>query len=254
MPHHLLKVENLSFAVNGLTILNNINLFLNANEIRFLIGPNGAGKTTLMDIICGKISPSEGRIVFKEKDITYHPNYIRAKVGIVRKFQTPSVFNTLTVRDNLILSFISEVGLKTVEKNIKEINERIEEISRIFNLEKKLSEKAQNLSHGERQMLELCMIMVKKPSLVLLDEPGAGLSKTEKKNLSKIIEQIRQNTTVLIVEHDMDFVRMFETARVTVLHEGQIIAEGKMDEIQNNKQVIEVYLGKGRGRDYAVNQ
>lgn len=98
------------------------------------------------------------------------------------------------------------------------------------------------------------MIMVKKPSLVLLDEPGAGLSKTEKKNLSKIIEQIRQNTTVLIVEHDMDFVRMFETARVTVLHEGQIIAEGKMDEIQNNKQVIEVYLGKGRSRDYVVNQ
>lgn len=242
----VLYVENLSVSFDGFKAINNLNLYIKEGELRCIIGPNGAGKTTLMDIITGKTQPDTGSVYFGQNinllDFT-EPEI--AQIGIGRKFQKPTVFEQHTVFENLELAMASNkrVWYSLTAKLTAEQHDEIDAILVQSSLIELKHEKASLLSHGQKQWLEIAMLVVQKPRLLLVDEPVSGMTHQEMDKTAELLHSLTGKHSVVVVEHDMDFVRSI-ASDVTVLHQGTVLAEGTMDEVQANKKVVEVYLGE----------
>lgn len=247
---NLLEVKGLVTKFSGYTILDNLDFSIEENELRVLLGPNGAGKTTLIDMITGRYKPAGGKIFFANQDITgMAPDRIFG-LGISRKFQVPNLYETLSVFDNIMVSLQGDrkVVRSLLRRVTAEDSDRIGEILEMVGLEDKANDPADTLSHGERQWLELGMLIGSNPKLLLLDEPTTGMTEDGKHKTAEMIQKIAQSHTVLLVEHDMHVVRQIANI-VTVLHQGQVLAEGPLSEVVQNETVREVYLGKGKVGD-----
>ncbi len=242
----ILEISNLTTVVSGYTILNDLSLSIEENELRVLLGPNGAGKTTLIDMITGRYKPKSGKIRFCGKDITGKAPDAIFREGISRKFQVPNLYETLSIFDNVMLSLKGErkVRQNLFRKTSQAEIERIWEVLELVHLADKANDPADSLSHGERQWLELGMLVASSPKLLLFDEPTTGMTEDGKLQTAELIERIAQDHTVLLVEHDMHLVRRI-AKKVSVLHQGQMLAEGSLSEIVANETVQQVYLGKG---------
>jgi urea transport system ATP-binding protein len=240
----LLSAEGLTVAFDGFKAVDNLNLYIERNQIRALIGPNGAGKTTVLDLISGKTQPTAGKVMFHHDDLVGLDEHEVVRRGIGRKFQTPSVFETLTVFENLEMSYPSGRGWFSAWafRRTAEIEKRVREVAEIVYLGDKLNEPAELLSHGQKQWLEIGMLLVQEPELMMLDEPVAGMSVQERTQTAELLKKLSKGRAVLVVEHDMEFVKLIAD-QVTVLHQGKILAEGKMEKVQNDPRVVEVYLG-----------
>lgn len=244
--HTVLKIQNLEVSFAGFKAVNGLDLAIASGEIRVLIGANGAGKTTTMDLISGKTKATAGQIFFKDKQITNWEPHRIAQVGIGRKFQIPSVFKDLTVFENMQVALCSTPSvfrnLRTRISNRQRI--RIEEILQKIGLAQVNHQTAKFLSHGQTQWLEIGMVLAQDPQLILLDEPTAGMTTQETSKTAEIINALKGQHTILVVEHDMTFVRDI-CEIITVLHQGKKLAEGTIKEIENNSDVMEAYLGSG---------
>src|SRR5437660_1150224 len=240
-----LYLEDLTVSFDGFKALNNLTLYVEPGEMLCIIGPNGAGKTTMMDVITGKTRPDSGTAWFGQ-DIDLlklsEPEIVDAGIG--RKFQKPTVFEQLTVFENLELALAGGKSfLKTLLARMTMTQyKRIEEILEIIGLTEQRERPGRVLSHGQKQWLEIGMLLMQEPQLLLLDEPVAGMTPQEIERTTQLLLSLAGSHSVVVVEHDMDFVRSI-ARRVTVLHEGRVLAEGDMDQVQNDPQVIEVYLG-----------
>ncbi|MGF9714862.1 MULTISPECIES: urea ABC transporter ATP-binding protein UrtD [Paenibacillus] len=242
----IIRVEELEVSFDGFKAIRGLNFSLEAGELRFLIGPNGAGKTTLLDVLCGKVKPSKGKVLFKgQTDLSKYQEHQIAQLGIGRKFQAPSIFGTLTVEENMLLSMRQKRGLLStlLAKTTKEQRSRLQQDLEMIGLAGKAKDKAGSLSHGEKQWLEIGMLLIQEPELLLLDEPAAGMTDSETEKTGELLHRINSRQTVVVVEHDMEFVRRFAKT-VTVMHEGTVLREGSMQDIQEDDKVAEVYLGK----------
>ena len=241
----LLFLEAVSVSFDGFKALNDLNLDVGSSEMRAIIGPNGAGKTTMMDVITGKTRPAEGRVLFKNLDLTLMDEAAIANIGIGRKFQKPTVFESHTVWDNLELALKSDrSALASLRWRLRnEDRDRIVATLERINLKSDFARLAGNLSHGQKQWLEIGMLLMQEPELLLVDEPVAGMTDAETEKTAVLLRDIAKTRSVVVVEHDMDFIRALDV-RVTVLHEGSVIAEGRLDTVQNNQRVIDVYLGR----------
>jgi urea transport system ATP-binding protein len=242
----ILYLNGVTKTFDGFKAINNLSLDIRPGELRAIIGPNGAGKSTMMDIITGKTRPDEGDVKFRDTiDLTQHDEAEIANLGIGRKFQKPTVIETLSVWDNLDLALAGHRGvLQTLFfKLTKTQHERITEVLTLIGLSSRPNELARNLSHGQKQWLEIGMLIIQEPELLLVDEPAAGMTDYETMETAKLLKSISVNHSVVVVEHDMDFIRALDT-RVTVLHEGSVLAEGTLDVVSKNQRVIEVYLGR----------
>lgn len=242
----ILYVDGVSVTFDGFRALNSLSFYVEPGELRAIIGPNGAGKTTMMDIITGKTRPDTGDVMFRsEVDLTKLDEAEIANLGIGRKFQKPTVFESHTVFDNLLLACSGGRGvfqalfhrLGNAEKR------RIEQTLETIMLTDKRGETAANLSHGQKQWLEIGMLLMQEPELLLVDEPVAGMTDSETEQTAKLLRSIATDRSVVVVEHDMEFVRNLD-CKVTVLHEGSVLAEGRLDHVQKDPRVIEVYLGR----------
>jgi urea transport system ATP-binding protein len=243
----LLEVKGLTTKVSGFTILNNLDFSIEENELRVLLGPNGAGKTTLISMITGQFKPYAGSIWFAGQEITaWAPDEI-FQAGISRKFQVPNLYETLSVFDNVMVSLQGRrrVFSTLLQRLSGEERDRIWEILEFIELADKANDTADTMSHGERQWLELGMLIASNPKLLLLDEPTTGMTQEGKHKTAELIRRIAKSHTVLLVEHDMHIVRQIGQ-RVTVLHQGQMLAEGPLSEVMSNDVVRQVYLGKGK--------
>jgi urea transport system ATP-binding protein len=242
----ILYLDGVSVSFEGFKALNDLSLIVDPGELRTIIGPNGAGKTTMMDVITGKTRPDQGTVVFKgEHDLTRLDEARIANLGIGRKFQKPTVFDEHTVFDNLELALKADRRLMPTlffRLNADQRG-RIDEVLELTGLAARASEKAGALSHGQRQWLEIGMLLMQDPELLLVDEPVAGMTDQETEETAALLRQIAGQRSVIVVEHDMEFVRALAT-KVTVLHEGSVLAEGSIDHVQNDQRVIEVYLGR----------
>ncbi|MEH6493463.1 urea ABC transporter ATP-binding protein UrtD [Halopseudomonas sp.] len=240
----LLAIEDLTVSFDGFKAVDGLNLYVERNEVRVVIGPNGAGKTTLLDLICGKTKASAGSIKFKDTELTKLVEHDIVKAGVGRKFQTPSIYENLSVRENLELSYpkgrnvFGSLFFKVTDK----VQARVLDVAKDIFLSDRLDTSAGLLSHGQKQWLEIGMLLIQDPELLMLDEPVAGMSVSEREATAELLGRISKNRSVIVIEHDMDFVKDI-AHRVTVLHQGKLLAEGKMDEVQQNEKVIEVYLG-----------
>jgi len=243
----LLRVENVTVSFEGFLALHDLNFSLMEEELRFVIGPNGAGKTTMLDVICGKVKPIQGKVIFKHAtNLLALQEHEIANIGVGRKFQTPTVFPYHTVLDNLLLSFKTKktVGATLAALQARQSHVGLLEILEFVGLGHHTQTFAGVLSHGQRQWLEIAMLLAQEPKLLLVDEPVAGMTGRERDKTGLLLEAIaREHATVLVIEHDMEFVRHFSNT-VTVLHEGSLLCEGKMQEVQNDPRVLEVYLGR----------
>ncbi|MGB1110537.1 MAG: urea ABC transporter ATP-binding protein UrtD [Gammaproteobacteria bacterium] len=243
---NVLYLEDVSVSFDGFKAINNLNFYIETGELRCVIGPNGAGKTTMMDIITGKTRPDTGTAWFGQK-----MNLLRmseaeiAEAGIGRKFQKPTVFETQGVFENLELAMAGnkKVFPTLFAKLSGEQRDRIEEVLEIIGLSDHMHDLAGSLSHGQKQWLEIGMLLMQNPLLLLVDEPAAGMTHQEMDRTVELLTSLAGDHSVVVVEHDMDFVRSLNS-RVTVLHQGTVLAEGNMDDVQNNPKVIEVYLGE----------
>jgi urea transport system ATP-binding protein len=247
MSNPILSVEALTVSFDGFTVLDSLDFSIDYGEMRFLIGPNGAGKTTLLDLITGKGRPDRGRITFDGSiDLARRQEHDVVRLGIGRKFQTPAVFNSLTVFENLEVAagFCSHVRKLFLTLDHKQVT-RIDSVLEQIRLTDKAEHKAGTLSHGEKQWLEIGMLLVQDPKLLLLDEPVAGMTRREREHTGELLQAIGRDRSVLVVEHDMQFVRQF-AQKVTVLHEGKVLSEGPMELVQQDPQVITAYLGHNR--------
>jgi urea transport system ATP-binding protein len=242
-----LEIRGLTTKVAGFTILNNLDFDMEQNELRVLLGPNGAGKTTLIAMITGQYKPLSGTIHFEGKEITGLPPDQIFEAGISRKFQVPNMYETLSVFDNVMVSLRGnrKVFSTLFRKLTPADQDRIWEILEFIGLQDKAREPADTLSHGERQWLELGMLISCDPKLLLLDEPTTGMTEEGKEKTAELIEDIARSHSVILVEHDMHIVRKI-ARKVTVLHQGQRLAEGTLAEVVENQTVREVYLGKGK--------
>ena len=241
----ILYVENVTVSFDGLKALNELTLYLNAGELRCLIGPNGAGKTTLLDVITGKTRPDTGTVFFGNNlDLTQLSEYDIALAGIGRKFQRPTVFHGHTVSENLELAMQAnkKVWHSLLARLSRQQRERIASTAETIGLIEQLSTRAGLLSHGQKQWLELGMLLIQDPQLLLVDEPVAGMTHQETDRTAELLISLAGKHTVVVVEHDMEFVRSLART-VTVLHEGSVLAEGSMEEVQSDPRVVEVYLG-----------
>jgi urea transport system ATP-binding protein len=240
----LLALENVTVSFDGFKAVNALNLYIDKNELRVIIGPNGAGKTTVLDLICGRTKVTEGSIKFKDQEITGLKEHQIVRRGIGRKFQTPSIYEDLTVFENLEISVPRgrDVAGALFWKRTSEVIERVREIARMIFLEEHLDRLAETLSHGQKQWLEIGMLLMQDPELLMLDEPVAGMSVSERARTAELLELVSKGRSVIVIEHDMKFVESIAD-RVTVLHQGKVLAEGSMATIQDNAQVKEVYLG-----------
>jgi len=241
----ILYVEGLTVAFDGFKALDDLSLYLEAGELRCIIGPNGAGKTTLMDIITGRTRPDEGKVFFGSKlDLTSMTDHEIARAGIGRKFQKPTVFEKHDVWENLELAARGEKGVwaSLVGRRSGELVDRIDEVLETVGLRDLIDQPAGTLSHGQKQWLEIGMLLMQDPLLLLVDEPVAGMSQQEVERTGELLSGLAGEHTVVVVEHDMEFVRSIAN-KVSVLHQGRLLSEGRMDEVQNDPRVIEVYLG-----------
>lgn len=250
MENPILKIQDVSITFGDFKAVKHVSTSVYEHEIRFLIGPNGAGKTTLLDAICGKNKLSGGDIVYyrdgREYDLAKIKENKIVNIGVGRKFQAPSVFSGITIYENMELAAVESRGIRASIANrlSKETKERIDEQLQFIGLYELRNEYPTVLSHGQKQWLEIGMLCVSKPRLMLLDEPVAGMGRRETERTAELLKIIQKECTIIVVEHDMQFVK--EVASwVTVLHDGEILCEGTMDEVQNNQQVIDVYLGRG---------
>lgn len=240
----LLSIDRLTVSFDGFKAVNDLSLYVDENEIRVIIGPNGAGKTTVLDLICGRTRATEGSIRFRNRELTTMKEHEIVRAGVGRKFQTPSIYEDLTVFENLELSFPrgrSVIGALTFRRDA-EVRDRVEEIAETIFLKDHLGTKAAILSHGQKQWLEIGMLLIQKPELLMLDEPVAGMSVSERLKTAELLNTIIKNQSVIVIEHDMKFVKDI-AHRVTVLHQGKVLSEGSMERVQNDPKVIEVYLG-----------
>jgi urea transport system ATP-binding protein len=241
----LLYLEGVSVSFDGFKALNDLGLAVARGEMRAIIGPNGAGKTTMMDVITGKTRPDQGRVLFNNIDLTRLDEAEISNLGIGRKFQKPTVFENHTVWDNLELALKSDrspmasLRWKLNDDSKSQILETLERI----NLKSAVATAAGGLSHGQKQWLEIGMLLMQDPELLLVDEPVAGMTDSETEKTADMLRDIAKTRSVVVVEHDMNFIRALNV-RVTVLHEGLVLAEGNLDAVQNNQQVIDVYLGR----------
>jgi urea transport system ATP-binding protein len=240
----LLAVEALTVSFDGFKAVNDVSFYVDPNEIRVIIGPNGAGKTTVLDLICGRTKASHGSIRFKGQELTRLKEHDIVRAGVGRKFQTPSVYDDLTVFENLEVSFPrgrSVFGAIAFKRDA-EVKDRVQEVAETVFLEDKLGERAEFLSHGQKQWLEIGMLLIQDPELLMLDEPVAGMSVSERIKTAKLLAAITEGRSVIVIEHDMKFVEDI-AHKVTVLDRGQVLAEGSMEAVKQNPKVIEVYLG-----------
>lgn len=242
----ILYLENLNVSFDGFKAINDLNLYIDDGELRCIIGPNGAGKTTMMDIITGKTAPDSGSAWFGQQiNLLKMDEPEIAAAGIGRKFQKPTVFESHPVIENLELAMAGDKRVwSTLAARINgEQQDRIDEVLQIIGLQDHFKDLAGALSHGQKQWLEIGMLLMQNPKLLLVDEPAAGMTHQEMENTAELLTSLAGAHSVVVVEHDMDFVRSIAN-KVTVLHQGSVLAEGTMDEIQNNQQVVEVYLGE----------
>ncbi|WP_149138487.1 urea ABC transporter ATP-binding protein UrtD [Cupriavidus campinensis] len=240
----MLAVEDLTVSFDGFKAIDNLTLYVDRDELRVIIGPNGAGKTTLLDLICGKTRASGGSIKFRNREMTGLPEYQIVRAGVGRKFQTPSIYENLTVFQNLAVSFprgrsvLGALTLRTTEAE----RQRVAEVAAEIALDDALEREAAQLSHGQKQWLEIGMLLMQDPKLLMLDEPIAGMSVRERELTAELLKRISKGRAVIVIEHDMDFVQRIAD-KVTVMHQGRILAEGSMSQVQNDSRVIDVYLG-----------
>lgn len=242
----ILYMENISVSFDGFKAIDDLNLYIDDGELRCIIGPNGAGKTTMMDIITGKTRPDKGSAWFGQQiNLLKLDEPEIAGVGIGRKFQKPTVFENHTVHENLALAAAGsrKVWPALTTKLSSEQQDRISETLVIIGLGNYPAVRAGTLSHGQKQWLEIGMLLMQNPKLLLIDEPVAGMTQQEMERTAELITSLAGDHSVVVVEHDMEFIRSI-ARKVTVLHQGSVLAEGSMDDVQNNEKVIEVYLGK----------
>lgn len=243
----LLELSGVSVSFDGFKAINNLAFQIGEPEMRAIIGPNGAGKTTFMDIITGKTKPDEGRVLWGEKNINLigKSESMIAREGIGRKFQKPTVFEDQTVRENLAMALKNPRGPFDVlfYRKSAEGAARIEALAEQIGLTEQLTRKAGELSHGQKQWLEIGMLLAQDPRLLLVDEPAAGMTPAEREKTTEILVEAAKTRAVVVVEHDMEFVRRLN-CKVTVLHEGSVLAEGSIDHVTQNPEVIDVYLGR----------
>lgn len=239
-----LAIEDLTVSFDGFKAVDSLNLYIDKNELRVVIGPNGAGKTTVLDLICGKTKSTEGSIKFRDKELTNLAEHEIVQAGVGRKFQTPSIYENLSVYENLEISFPRGRGVfgSLAFKCDEEVDQRIKEVAKEIFLEEFLDMESALLSHGQKQWLEIGMLLIQDPELLMLDEPVAGMSVKEREQTAELLKKICEGRSVLVIEHDMEFVERI-AHKVTVLHQGKILAEGDMQTVQNDPNVIEVYLG-----------
>ena len=244
MSAPLLELRKITVSFDGFLALRDLNLSLQPGELRAVIGPNGAGKTTFLDVISGKTSPTDGEVVFQGRSLLGTQEYRIARLGIGRKFQSPRVFEKLSVEENLALAVSQPKqpwsllfgGLNATQRD------QVHHLMGIVNLQNRAHWMAGALSHGQKQWLEIAMLVGQDPDLLLVDEPVAGLTDEETDLTADLLKSLAGDHTVLVIEHDMEFIRRLES-QVTVLHEGHVLCEGTMDQVQVDSRVIEVYLG-----------
>ncbi len=242
----ILLVDGVSVSFDGFKALNNLSFSINYGELRCIIGANGAGKSTMMDVVTGKTKPDEGQVVFGEAvDLLSMDEPSIAQIGIGRKFQKPTVFANHTVFENLELAMKDDKRFfKTLFSRLSsEQKDKIEETMKLIGLKELYNQQAGILSHGQKQWLEIGMLIMQEPKLLLVDEPVAGMTPQEVEKTAEILTSLSKENAVVVVEHDMEFIRSI-AKKVTVLHEGAVLAEGSMDAIQNNEKVRKVYLGE----------
>ena len=240
----VLSVEDLTVSFDGFKAIDSLNLYVDQNELRVIIGPNGAGKTTLLDLICGKTRASAGSIKFKNSEMTKLPEYQIVRSGIGRKFQTPSIYENLSVFQNLEVSFPRGRGVfgALFFKRTEEVKTQVQAVAEEIGLGGQLDTEAGLLSHGQKQWLEIGMLLMQDPELLMLDEPIAGMSVRERELTAELLQRICKGRAMIVIEHDMDFVKRIAD-KVTVMHQGKILAEGSMEKVQADPRVIDVYLG-----------
>jgi urea transport system ATP-binding protein len=245
MTGKILEIEDVTVSFGGFKAINHLNFSLDHGELRVIIGPNGAGKTTFLDTITGKVQPTEGRVIFKGRNLRDIPEYAIARMGIGRKFQTPRVYLNLTVKENLDLAcnkdknVLSTLFRRPDASEFRNVGGLLETIG----LVSRADLPATLLSHGEKQRLEIGMLVAQSPDLLLVDEPVAGLTDEETENVGNLLLALAESHAIIVIEHDMEFVRQI-ARQVTVLHQGSVLCEGTMDQVQNDPKVIEVYLGQ----------
>jgi urea transport system ATP-binding protein len=242
----LLYLDNVSVSFDGFRALNALSLLVEKGEMRAVIGPNGAGKTTMMDVITGKTRPDEGQVIFGEKtDLTRLDEPAITALGIGRKFQKPTVFEPLSVWDNLLLALAGDRRPRFTlwARETADERDRLDQVLQTTRLSDLRNHAAGRLSHGQKQWLEIGMLLAQEPQLLLVDEPVAGMTDAETEQTADLLREINRTRSIVVVEHDMAFVRALGV-RVTVLHEGAVLSEGTIDHVSNDQKVIEVYLGR----------
>ncbi len=240
----VLEVQKLTAIFGGFEAVKNVDFEVEAGTIHCLIGPNGAGKSTLLDMICGKVVPNSGHIFFKGQEITKLPDYRRTRLGIGRKFQVPLVFPGLSVAESLQAAMPIGNSVWSGLTMRARITEEIETVARSIGLQNRLRDRVSELAHGEVQWLEIGLLLVQNPTLLLLDEPAAGMTPEETRYTAKLLKEMKARHAIVVVEHDMHFVRDIAD-KVTVLHQGRVLMEGSIDEVQKDGAVREAYLGSG---------
>jgi urea transport system ATP-binding protein len=248
----IIYLEDVTVEFDGFKALNGLNFFMDYKELRVVIGPNGAGKTTLLDVISGKVQPTAGRVIFgRNTDLVGRRENEIASLGVGRKFQTPSIFANLSVRENLELALAraSKGVLATLRSSLAgEQRDRVQATLESIGLSAEADLRAGGLSHGQKQWLEIGMVMVQDAELLLVDEPVAGMTDEETEKTGRLLQEVAAERAVLVIEHDMEFVRSI-ARKVTVLHEGSILCEGPVEQVQKDDRVMEVYLGRSRDTD-----
>ncbi|MEL6196970.1 MAG: urea ABC transporter ATP-binding protein UrtD [Pseudomonadota bacterium] len=242
--NYLLAVEGLTVSFDGFKAVDDLSFYVDKDEIFVIIGPNGAGKTTVLDLICGRTKATDGSVRFRDREILSMREDQIVHAGIGRKFQNPSIYEDLTVFENLELSYPTGYSVfgALAFKRSAEVVTRIEEVADTIFLLDHLGDKAGLLSHGQKQWLEIGMLLIQDPELLMLDEPVAGMSVAERKKTAELLNRITKGRSVLVIEHDMKFVEDI-AHKVLVLHQGKILAQGSMEKVQADPKVVEVYLG-----------
>jgi urea transport system ATP-binding protein len=239
----LLELRGVSVSFDGFLALNDLNLSLQPGELRAVIGPNGAGKTTFLDVITGKVRPTQGDVFFRGRSLVGTSEHRIARLGIGRKFQTPRVYQNLTARRNLELAVSHRSPFDLLFRGLDgSSQDRVAHLLKVVGLAPQAQQLAGGLSHGQKQWLEIAMLLAQDPDLLLVDEPVAGLSDEETERTGELLRSLAGDHTLLVIEHDMEFIRNLDSP-VTVLHEGHVLCEGSMEAVQSDPRVIEVYLG-----------
>ncbi|HEX4119006.1 MAG TPA: urea ABC transporter ATP-binding protein UrtD [Verrucomicrobiae bacterium] len=248
----ILMLEDVNKTFDGFKAISNLTLYMDEGELRVIIGPNGAGKSTMLDLITGRAKPDSGKIEYGwDTDLTRLNEYQINRLGIGRKFQTPSVYTEHTVFQNVLLSLKGPRGVfsSLFHRTTSEQRDRIEEVLTTVGLAERAQSKAGMLSHGQKQWLEIGMLIAQDPKLLLVDEPAAGMTDEETHKTGELLLRLEGKHSIVVIEHDMTFVRQI-ARKVTVLHQGTVLCEGPVDEVQNNERVIEVYLGRKKKADH----